>query len=226
MFVISWKCLTTHTLQIPTPGCGHPIELLLAIIRAYRDGNWDLHLESFAAMLPWLTIYNHTNYARWGPVYLAGMENLETKVPKVHAEFIAGNFVVKRTNKRFNQVPADQATEWMNKTCKVHNGIIGITRNDQARDKFRVTWPERSRILQGTRCLLSLEDDEKEITFVRSDSLPSRRKRDIDDVKKLVVHSGSNCGNGEHPEARAVANPTVTGQAWRCYELNCKSGAV
>ena len=55
-------------------------------------------------------IYDYTNYARWGPVYLAGMENLETKAPKVHAEFIAGNFVVKRTNKRFNQVPADQAS--------------------------------------------------------------------------------------------------------------------
>ena len=112
------------------------VELLLAMIRAERDGNWDLHLESFAAMLPWLTIYDHTNYARWGPVYLADMENLETKAPEVHAEFIAGNFVVKRTNKRFNQVPADQATEWMNKTCKVQNGI---TRNVQARDKFCVT---------------------------------------------------------------------------------------
>ena len=68
----------------------------------YRNWNWDLHLESFAAMLPWLTIYDHTNYARWGPVYLAGRENLEAKAPKVRAEFIAGNFVVKRTNKRFN----------------------------------------------------------------------------------------------------------------------------
>ena len=58
------------------------VELLLAMIRAYRDENWDLHLKSFAAMLPWLTIYDHTNYARWGPVYLAGMENLETKAPK------------------------------------------------------------------------------------------------------------------------------------------------
>jgi len=64
------------------------VELQLAMIRADRNGNWDLHLESFAAMLPWLTIYDHANYARWGPVYLAGMENLETKAPKVHAEFM------------------------------------------------------------------------------------------------------------------------------------------
>ena len=35
--------------------------------------------------------------------------------------------------------PTNQATEWMNRMCKMQNGIIGITRNDQARDKFCVT---------------------------------------------------------------------------------------
>ena len=36
-----------------------------------------------------------------------------------------GNFVVKRSKRRFNQVPADQATEGINKTCKMQNGIRG-----------------------------------------------------------------------------------------------------
>lgn len=115
------------------------------------------------------------------------MKNLRTKAPEVYAEFIDGNFVIKKTNRHFNQVPDDQATIWMNKTCKIQNGIIGITRNDQARDKFCVTWSERSRISQDTRRLFSLEDDEEEMTFVRSDSLPARRKRDLDDLKKLVT---------------------------------------
>ena len=111
------------------------VEILLDFIRAEREGNWTLHLEAFAAMLPWLTIYDHTNYARWGPVYLADMRSLEKTAPEVSAEFMDGNFVVKRSRRRFNQVPADQATEWVNKTCKMQNGIIGITRNDQARDR-------------------------------------------------------------------------------------------
>ena len=62
--------------------------------------------------------------------------------------------------------------------CKMQNGIIGITRSDQAREKFCVTWSERSRISQ--------EDDEDEATFTRHDSLPSRMKRDVDDVNNLV----------------------------------------
>ena len=99
----------------------------------------------------------------------------------------AGNVVVKRTKRRFNQVPADQATEWINKTCQMQNGIIGITRNDQTRDKFCVTWAERSRISKDTRYLFNLEDEEEETTFTRSDSLPSQMKRDADDVKKLIT---------------------------------------
>lgn len=129
------------------------VEVLLDFIRADRDGNWKLHLDSFAAMLPWMTIYDHTNYARWGPVYLADMKGLEATAPEIHAEFMDGNFVIKRSNKTFNQVPVDQATEWMNRMCKISNGIIGITRNDPARDRFCTTWAQRSHISQETKTL-------------------------------------------------------------------------
>ena len=91
------------------------VEILLDFIRANRDGDWSLHLSSFAAMLPWMTIYDHTNYARWGPVYLAEMKGLEISHPELYEEFMEGNFVVKRKDGRFNQVPIDQATEWQNK---------------------------------------------------------------------------------------------------------------
>ena len=140
--------------------CMGMIEILLDFTRAERDGNWTLHLAAFAAMLPWLTIYDHTNYARWGLVYLADMKLLEKTAP----QFVSGNFVVKRTHRGFNQVPSDQATQWMNRMCKMQNAIIGITRNDQARDKFCVTWSERSRISQDTRSLLNQEDDSTWLT--------------------------------------------------------------
>lgn len=46
------------------------VETMLDFIRASRDGNWSLHLDSFATMIPWMTIYDHTNYARWGAIYI------------------------------------------------------------------------------------------------------------------------------------------------------------
>ena len=99
-------------------------------------------------------------------VYLADMKLLEMTAPEVYAEFMQGNFVVKRTKRRFNQVPADQATEWINKTCKMQNGIIGITRNDQTREKFCDTWAERSRISQDTQFIFNLEDEEEVTAFL------------------------------------------------------------
>ena len=163
------------------------VEILLDFTWAEREGNWNLHLEAFAAMLPWLTIFDHANYTKWDPIYLAEMKNLENTAPEVYAEFMNGNFVLKRSKRRFNQVPAGQATEWINKTCKMQNGIKGITRNDQARDRFCVTWSERTQISEDTRHLFGLEDDEEESSFTRFDSLASRRVRDADDVAKLYT---------------------------------------
>ena len=162
------------------------VKLLLDFIRAEREGNWNLHLEAFAAMLPWLTMYDHTNYAKWGPTYLADMKSLARTAPEVYEEFAKGNFVVKRSNNHFNQIPTDQATEWVNKLCKVSNGIIGITRNDQARDKFCVTWAIRSNVSQRIKILLGETDEEEDFTLTRYDVLPGRMELDETHVQSLI----------------------------------------
>ena len=96
-----------------------------------------------------------------------------------------GNFVVKRKDGRFNQVPIDQATEWQNKICKISNGIIGITRNDTARDKFCITWAERSFVSHSTRLMLNLEDTNDQNISTRKDAQQSRRKLDTETVEGL-----------------------------------------
>ena len=65
--------------------CGNPnvriwstyidmVKILLDFIRPGRDDNC---LEAYTVMLPWLTVYDHTNYAWWGFVYLLDMKLLE-----------------------------------------------------------------------------------------------------------------------------------------------------
>ena len=71
------------------------IHLMLLLIRAEREGNWNLHLDILRDMLSWMTIYDHVNYARWGVIYLVDMMQLENTAPNVYIEFAAGNFVVK-----------------------------------------------------------------------------------------------------------------------------------
>ena len=87
------------------------VKMLLNFVRADEGGSWFLHLEAFTTMLSWLTIYDHTNYARRGPDYLADVKLLEKTALEVHAEFLCGPIVVKKTKRRSNQVPADLTTE-------------------------------------------------------------------------------------------------------------------
>ena len=82
-------------------------------------------------LLPWFSTYDHLNYAGWAPIYYADMLSLEQSAPDIYQEFVGGNFVVKKTNGAFNQVPIDQATEWVNTLCKFSNGITGITKTDE-----------------------------------------------------------------------------------------------
>ena len=162
------------------------VDTLLNFIGAERKGNWELHLESFAAILPWLVVYDNSNFSRWGPVYLTEMRSLERTEPEIHDEFMAGNFDIKRSRNLFNQVPPDQATEWINRMCKVSGGIIRITRSDQAQDRFCATWAVRSQVSQTTKVLFGLLNDEEEQTLMRNDAIPSKIKLDEDKVKELV----------------------------------------
>ena len=72
------------------------------------DHGISTYMLSSVLMLTFLFRYNHVNYAIWGTVYLADMSVLP---PEVLHEFQEGNVVVKRTDRRFNQVSADQCTE-------------------------------------------------------------------------------------------------------------------
>ena len=112
------------------------MQILLLFTRAQRDGIWDLHLSAFQSMLPYFMRYNHTNYARWGTVYLNEMHQLP---PEVKTEFDAGNCVVKRTPHRFNQVDPDQSQEWLNAVGKKGGGIIGITKTSSALNRWALS---------------------------------------------------------------------------------------
>ena len=54
--------------------------ILLQFTRASPDGLWKLHLESFRKMLLFLHRFGHTNYAKWGSVYLVQMNMLPLEV--------------------------------------------------------------------------------------------------------------------------------------------------
>ena len=122
----------------------------MGFIRVDREGNYALHLELFSNLLLWFAIYDHTNYARCGPVCLADIRALPTTAPEVFNEFVAGRFSIKRTEGKFKQMATNQALEHVNRIAKVSGGIVGIAHIDSARIRWCLTYNERAIISDNT----------------------------------------------------------------------------
>ena len=101
------------------------VDNLLALIRASRKGNWVLHLHVIQAIHPWCFAYDKVNYARYLPVYLAEVINLQTDHPGVHQGLMAGHFSVQLSGgSTFGRLPVDQTTEvTINKDTKTAGGV-------------------------------------------------------------------------------------------------------
>ena len=157
------------------------VTVLLLFNRAQRDGIREMHLHAFKSMLPIFMRYDHTNYARWGTIYLSEMNQLPAEV---QSEFNNGNFVVKRSKLRFNQVDPDQSQEWLNATGKKGGGITGITKTPSALSRWALSYNFRAHIAADTREMYRLGLDD---TMVHNEGTKGRQTRDDQDEKALLT---------------------------------------
>ena len=158
------------------------VSILLRFTRAIREGKWDLYLSSFSEMLPYFAAFDHSNYTRWGVIFLADMKMLPQTAPEVQQAFESGDFVIKATASTFNQIPDDQALEHVNKSGKVAGGLVGITRTDSARDRWCLTYNERAKLSEDTKEMFNVL--ERECTSAK-DLGKARMRQDAEDVAKL-----------------------------------------
>ena len=91
-------------------------------------------------MLPHFFAMNRQNYARYLPVYLADMQQLELTHPDVYNEFSAGNHTISRSGQPFLQVSTDMALEQsINTDSKSSGGVIGISQIPSALERWFLT---------------------------------------------------------------------------------------
>ena len=122
-------------------------------------------------------------------MYATDVNLLEISHPDVDRQFMDGNYIVKYTHKTFNQISTDLALEQVNKVGKVSGGLVGITRSNNARDRWCLTYNERSRFVDETSVMFGLTiDDAQYAPSANMDVGTSRIKRDKDDIQKLVYH--------------------------------------
>lgn len=101
-------------------------EALLLFIRASRQSDWLLHLNSLNKMIPYFFAHDQQNYARLSPVYLSEMEEVRNNEKDIWNFFREGNFSVQKRDIPFTAIGADHALEQENKNIKVLGGVKGL----------------------------------------------------------------------------------------------------
>ena len=69
-------------------------------------------------LLPFVFIFDRVNYDRWLSVHVHELSTLRDVHPDVYAEFVRGNFVVQKSNRKFSTIGLDHAHEQSNKILK------------------------------------------------------------------------------------------------------------
>ncbi len=70
---------------------------------------------------------------------------------------------------------------------KVAGGLIGITRNDPARDIWGLTFNERASLAKDTHAMFDKQSDSDEDDFTHKDCGYTRIKRDYEDRIKIKI---------------------------------------
>ena len=118
-------------------------EVLLLFNRASREENWKLHLTSLNSMIPYFFSHDQLNYARYTPLYLATMMELQT-TDQMTWNYLENNFSINKTGVPFCSIGSDHALEQENKLLKVNGGVVGLTQKHAALHRFCLVSPTRN----------------------------------------------------------------------------------
>ena len=93
-------------------------ETILSYVRATRERNFLLHLETTEELIKYSFAHDHLNYARLLPLYLSCMQNAKLDHPEIWLEFMKGNFCVSKSLTPFTSIAPDHALEQENRSLK------------------------------------------------------------------------------------------------------------
>ena len=127
----------------------YEIEYLI-FIRAIREGNFQLYLETLFRFLKWFFALDKYNYARWAIIFWFDLVLLQYRCPQEYNEFNRGNFSFLKTNTEFSRMALDQVHEQNNRYVKSVGGATPLVnrQDDSALVRWELCGPELSRIVR------------------------------------------------------------------------------
>ena len=161
------------------------VEILLRLLRALREGNWELHVLAIRSMIPWCFAYDNVNYARYLSSYLSEMSHLGEEHPDVLAYLRSGGFSVQiGTMNTFGRIPVDQTCEeTVNRDTQTPGGTKGFSLKPGAVSKYYLVAEYRSIFMRQFKEMLHVGTA---ATVQHTDLQASRIRRDEDDVKLVM----------------------------------------
>ena len=123
-------------------------EILLVFIRATRQQNWSLHLQSLHELSKYFYAYDMQNYARYTPIYLSQMFALNHHDVETWCFLESGNFSVNKSGIPFTAIGCDYAIEHENRSYKVMGGIKGLANKDIALEQYFLVGPVMNNIIE------------------------------------------------------------------------------
>lgn len=164
---------------------------ILSYVRATREKNWELHLETTEALIKYFCAHNHLNYARLLPLYLSTMQYVRKTHSDIWREFQQGNFCVTKSPIGFSSIAPDHAIEHENRALKVTGGVIGITQNEDALNRHLLISSELTRMIDNFKSIYNVGTD---ITRKEHHEISGRKaKRITENATKLTKVFTDHC---------------------------------
>ena len=161
------------------------VEILLNLLRASREADWELHLSAIRKMIPWCFAHDNLNYARYLLAYVCEMSHLEEEHPEAFKYLRSGGFSVQiGEGNPFGKVPVDKACEQtVNRDTHTAGGTKGFSLKAGAVSKYYLVAEYRSIFLRLMKDMLDINKS----NFHHTDLQSTRIVRDETDVKSLVA---------------------------------------
>ena len=171
-------------------------ETILSYVRATRERNFLLHLETTEELIKYFFAHDHLNYARLLPLYLSCMQNAKLDHPEIWLEFMKGNFCVSKSLTPFTSIAPDHALEQENRSLKVKGGIVGITQNTNVLKRFFLIAPELKRLVGNFQSSFGINKttsrkEHREIRSCKLERVMKNKKKLLD----IIVHHGDPFSN-------------------------------
>lgn len=159
------------------------VSTLLKFTRSLRDGDFDLYMMSLNEMLPLVARYDHYKYQQSLTAYIYDLNHLPEPVLQ---SFKKGEFVVKRSESKFNQVDPDHAQEWLVGTCKDSGGLVSMMNKDASMQKWILSFHWKTEISQLTYAMYGFKSHTVEI----SKGMAKRNQSDEDSILRMLNEFG------------------------------------